>query len=93
MLELQLGLGAQPVVVVVTAQIGVDIGLRPGRESLGQLLLGRLDTVALRDLAMAARKQRLGGVVEGAEQRALPTGPDARTHRANVAGGEDHQQR
>ena len=41
---------------------------------------------------MATRKERLGRVIKRAQERTLPAGPCARTHRADVAGGEDHQE-
>ena len=93
-LDLQLGLGAQPVVVVVACRR--QARRRPAASPLSasrRLVLGLLDAVALGDLRVAAREQRLGRVVERAQQRALPAGPDAGTHRADIAGGEDHQQR
>ena len=91
-LELELKFGPQPVVVVVPRRIGLELELRPRGQRPREIVLGGGYAVGLRDARMATRQQRFGGVVERAEQRALPAGPNPRAHGADVAGREDHQQ-
>ena len=57
-----------------------------------QLLLGICEAMAALDLRVAAGEQRLGLVIERAQQLALPAVPDAGADGADVGDGQQRQQ-
>ena len=83
---------SQPVVGVVAIDIALDLGLRPVGEVCAECRLRGLDPVARADLRVAAGNDRLGLVVERAQELALPAVPDAGPDSADVGNGEHQQQ-
>ena len=82
---------AQPVGRIVALEIGVALARRPVGEAVGKLGLGGGDALVAADLAVAAGDHRLGLVVEGAQELALPAVPHAGADRLDVGDGEDGQ--
>ena len=89
--HLMLGVGGQPVGIIVEFQVLLQLPVLPA-DRLGKGPLRRLDPLAVRYGGMAAGDHRLRLVVERAQQLALPAVPHARPHGADVHDGEDEKQ-
>ena len=92
MLDAPLGVGAQPIVGVVPVDVAVDLVRLPAGEVVTQRLLRLGRALAALHLRVAAGDQRLGLVVQRAQQLALPAVPHAGAHGANVGDGQQQQQ-
>ena len=91
-LDLARGVGAQPVIGIVAVDEALDLLWRPIGERPAQSLLGVGDALAALHLRMAARHERLGLVIERAQELALPAVPDAGSDGADVGDRQQQQQ-
>ena len=89
--DLVLQIRLQPIGLIVTRRIGVEIGIRPGGQRLAQFVLRHGDALFAVDGRVAARQHHFCLPIEGAQQLALPAVPDPRAHSAGVA-DRQHQQ-
>ena len=70
--------------------IGFDVLVRPSPRARREVRpCASVDALARAALAVAAGEQRLGLVIERAQQLALPAVPDAGPDRADVGDGQD----
>ena len=90
--HLPLLVDAQPIGGIVEVENALALRLRPVREPSGQRGARLGEPLRVRGGAEAAGQDRLGLVIERAQQLALPAVPDARPDRADVADGEDEEQ-
>ena len=82
----------EPVGRVVPRDIGFELRRRPIRHGVAEFGLRHGDALGAIDLGEAAGEDRLGLVIERADELRLPAVPHARSDRLDVHGGEDGEQ-
>ena len=84
--------GFEPVIGVVPIDEALNSSFGQSADRHAECFLRCRDALARRKLRVPAGNQRLGLVVERAQQLALPAVPDARSNGADVGNGQHQQQ-